>query len=203
MGNLCRHSAAFYPALVEARHGEESALACVIRCASDDDGATRKFACFALGNAAFHSSDLYAALEPGAPPLCSCLANDSDEKARANAAGALGNLARNGGGLAAALVAAGAPGCSSPRRARTPRPGLGASRSSRWARWRPGAPCAASSRLSRCGRRCLRRSRPRTSRATLRRGSIRRACGRSCRRRRRTLLYRGAGRLFYREGSSS
>ena len=81
----------------------------MIRCASDDDGATRKFACFALGNAAFHSSDLYAALEPGAPPLCSCLANDSDEKARANAAGALGNLARNGGGLAAALVAAGAP----------------------------------------------------------------------------------------------
>ena len=57
----------------------------MIRCASDDDGATRKFACFALGNAAFHSSDLHAALEPGAPPLCSCLANDSDEKARANA----------------------------------------------------------------------------------------------------------------------
>ena len=52
---------------------------------------------------------MYAALEPGAPPLCACLANDSDEKARANAAGALGNLARNGGGLAAALVAAGAP----------------------------------------------------------------------------------------------
>ena len=68
------------------RHGEDAALACVIACASDDDGAARKFACFALGNAAFHSSDLYAALESGARPLCACLAGDADEKTRANAA---------------------------------------------------------------------------------------------------------------------
>jgi fused-like protein len=95
--------------LIEVRHGEDAALACVIACASDDDGAARKFACFALGNAAFHSSDMYAALESGARPLCACLAGDADEKTRANAAGALGNLARNGGALAASLVAAGAP----------------------------------------------------------------------------------------------
>ena len=145
VGNLCRHSAAFYPALVEARHGEESALACVIRCASDDDGATRKFACFALGNAAFHSSDLYGALEPGAPPLCACLANDSDEKARANAAGALGNLHGTAGPGAGRQ--AGALRCWSPRGG-TPRPvhygcavffgHIGSLE-----------PCAASSRLSR------------------------------------------------------
>ena len=169
MGNLCRHSAAFYPALIEARHGEESALACVIRCASDDDGATRKFACFALGNAAFHSSDLYGALEPGAPPLCSCLANDSDEKARANAAGALGNLARNGGGLAAArrtppgapralVAAAREDAAAGPRRIALFSLGTLAAWSAvrRVLEVEPRA------------RRCLRRSRPRTSRATRR-----------------------------------
>ena len=53
-----------------ARRGERARLRDTMRVGRRRR-ATRKFACFALGNAAFHSSDLYAALEPGAPPLCS------------------------------------------------------------------------------------------------------------------------------------
>ena len=89
----------------------------------------RKFAAFALGNAAFHSSLLYPDLEPGIAPLVALLRQGrkerkrrgggdraaaglvvtNDGKAAANAAGALGNLARNSPLLARALAEAGAP----------------------------------------------------------------------------------------------
>lgn len=58
----------FYEAL--EKHG---LLAAVIRCAQDEDANTRKFACFALGNAAFHSAALYPALRPAIGPLMACL----------------------------------------------------------------------------------------------------------------------------------
>jgi fused-like protein len=83
-------------------------------CASADPG-TRKFASFAVGNAAFHSSELYAELSVCMRPLSTALAlpppsslpppsaqteaewSSADEKTRANAAGAVGNLIRNSG----------------------------------------------------------------------------------------------------------
>ena len=46
LGNMCRHSAYFHTAL--DRHG---LLPPLIQCCTDEDKATRKFACFAIGNA--------------------------------------------------------------------------------------------------------------------------------------------------------
>ena len=55
LGNMCRHSAYFYTAL--DRHGLLPPL--IQRC-TDDDRSTRKFACFAIGNA-------------GELSICACL----------------------------------------------------------------------------------------------------------------------------------
>ena len=74
----------------------------------DEDPATRKFACFAVGNSCFHSSRLYPALPPAIPVLLALL-QDKEQKTRANAAGALGNLVRNGGALCDVLVRHGVP----------------------------------------------------------------------------------------------
>jgi fused-like protein len=76
----------FYEAFV--RHGTLAAL--IERC-SDPDRTTRKFACFAIGNAGFHSDALYRPLRAAIPPLVALLA-DEEDKTRANAAAALGNL---------------------------------------------------------------------------------------------------------------
>ena len=46
LGNMCRHSAYFYAAV--DKHG---LLAPLIQRCTDKDRATRKFACFAIGNA--------------------------------------------------------------------------------------------------------------------------------------------------------
>lgn len=102
VGNICRYSDYFYEAL--ERHG---LVAAVIRCAGDDDANTRKFACFALGNAAFHSGALYPSLRAAIKPLITCL-QEPLEKTRSNAAGALGNLVRNSDLLATALTELGA-----------------------------------------------------------------------------------------------
>lgn len=58
-------------------------------CCSDPDKHTRKFACFAVGNAGFHNDRLYEYLRPVLVPLVELL-KDDEEKIRANAAGALG-----------------------------------------------------------------------------------------------------------------
>ncbi|KAL0040863.1 hypothetical protein WJX79_007871 [Trebouxia sp. C0005] len=76
----------------------------VLRC-TDEDIATRKFACFAIGNAGFHNSSLYEALRASIGPLVSLL-HDREDKTRANAAGALGNLVRNSGLLCRPLIEA-------------------------------------------------------------------------------------------------
>ena len=89
IGHMCRHSDFFYEHLLK----HELIPAC-IACCSDGDSATRKFACFALGNAAFHNDKLYPVLR-GAIPAVVGLLRDKDEKTRTNACGALGNFARN------------------------------------------------------------------------------------------------------------
>jgi fused-like protein len=104
VGNLARHSAQFYPQLRRC-----NVLAPLLDCCRDQHHATRKFACFAVGNAAFHSDTLYVPeLRVGIPALVALL-GDNDEKTRANAAGALGNLARNSDACVDALCAARAP----------------------------------------------------------------------------------------------
>jgi hypothetical protein len=101
-GNLCRHSAYFY------RHLEvHDFITPIIKCCSDSDSATRKFACFAYGNAAFHDGTLYKKLAAGIPSLVAAL-YDRETKTRVNAAGALGNLARNGDQVVAQMIHAGA-----------------------------------------------------------------------------------------------
>lgn len=96
----------------------------VVLCA-DPDAAARKFACFAVGNAAFHNEELYASLAPALDALVQAL-DDAEEKTRANAAGALGNLVRNSsalsgdlarcGGVSALLRVAARDTSASPRR---------------------------------------------------------------------------------------
>ena len=57
----------------------------------------------AVGNAAFHSSQLYTPLTACIPPLKLAL-DEADEKTRANAAGAIGNLVRHSAELAPHLA---------------------------------------------------------------------------------------------------
>lgn len=58
---------------------------------------------FIVGNAAFHSKELYGALAPCLRPLTAAL-SDPDEKTRANSAGAIGNLVRNSGELSGLIA---------------------------------------------------------------------------------------------------
>lgn len=88
---------------VVARAGRRSVADHLARLCADPDPSTRKLACFAVGNAAFHSNTLYAHLAPAVAPLVMAL-GDPNERTRANAAGALGNLVRNGGSLSGDLA---------------------------------------------------------------------------------------------------
>jgi hypothetical protein len=81
IGNLSRHSAVFYPHILK-----HNILPPLMDCCRESSPHARKFACFAVGNAAFHSDALYQALRPCVPWLTSLL-RDGDEKTRANAAG--------------------------------------------------------------------------------------------------------------------
>lgn len=102
LGNLCRHNDRLYPFL--ARDGVLDRL---IALCQDPDRSTRKFACFAIGNAGFHTAALYPALRPAVAPLVELL-HDEEDRTRANAAGALGNLLRNSAELVPNIVEAGA-----------------------------------------------------------------------------------------------
>lgn len=101
-GNLCRHSAYFYQHL-----DANDIIPPIIERCSDPDSQTRKFACFAFGNAAFHNDSLYRKLAPGISSLVASL-YDKEIKTRINAAGALGNLARNGDSLVRDMINANA-----------------------------------------------------------------------------------------------
>lgn len=102
IGNMCRHSAYFYKHLLQTGLID----AAIERC-KDPDRNTRKFACFAVGNAGFHNDSLYESLRPCVPLLVGLL-KDPEEKTRANAAGALGNFVRNSSKLCKDLIDYGA-----------------------------------------------------------------------------------------------
>ncbi|CAH0476804.1 unnamed protein product [Peronospora belbahrii] len=97
IGNLCRHSTLFYHHLItplDEHSATDTVLDGMIRALSDSENYVRRFACSAIGNAAFHSSELYNALRRAIPLLVQNL-HDGTEKTRSNAAGALGNFVRN------------------------------------------------------------------------------------------------------------
>ena len=102
IGNLCRHTQFFYEKLL--KHG---LIQAAIECCRDSDRNTRKFACFAVGNAGFHNDILYEHLRPCVVLLVELL-KDPEEKTRANAAGALGNFVRNSNALCKDLIKHGA-----------------------------------------------------------------------------------------------
>lgn len=102
LGNLCKHSNFFYDALCQYQLVREV----VARC-GDEDTATQKFAAFAVGNAAFHSDQLYSHLKAAIPALV-VLLKSQDEKTRQNAAGAISNFVRNGNALCKQLISDGA-----------------------------------------------------------------------------------------------
>ena len=102
IGNICRHSAFFYDALLA-----NGLISSAIQCCRDPDRNTRKFACFAVGNAGFHNNRLYEHLRPCVRYLVELL-RDPEEKTRANAAGALGNFVRNSEELCGDLISCGA-----------------------------------------------------------------------------------------------
>ena len=87
-GNMCRHSGFFYDALL--RHSAVGAL--IDRC-GDDDHATRKFATYAVGNAAFYSDALYPSLRPCIPYLTELMSvRERDRLRRVNESGVVGVL---------------------------------------------------------------------------------------------------------------
>ena len=102
LGNLCRYSDAMYTSIDEL-----DILPPLIKLCKDEDRSTRKFACFAIGNAGFHSDALYRGLESAVPLLVNLL-EDEEDRTRANAAGALGNLVRNSSLLVPAMLEANA-----------------------------------------------------------------------------------------------
>ena len=130
IGNLCRHSDKFYSSLSvqipvdppnklssppasfssyspsPSKKNYRNVLSCLIKCCAHKDASISKFACFAVGNAAFHSSTLYPLLVHSLEPLGTAL-KSQDEKTRANAAGAIGNLVRNGNQLCKHIVESG------------------------------------------------------------------------------------------------
>jgi fused-like protein len=115
VGNLCRHSTLFYSEFVsplaspsDALFNSVTVLDGLIACLNDTDPYVRRFACFAIGNAAFHTNDLYKHLEHAIPLLIKNL-QDEEEKTRSNASGALGNLVRNSDELCGALCVYEAP----------------------------------------------------------------------------------------------
>lgn len=68
IGNLCRHSDYFYQTLLQ-----NNLINLAIQCCQAKDKNVRKFACFAVGNAGFHSSKLYKHLRPCVPLLIALL----------------------------------------------------------------------------------------------------------------------------------
>jgi len=102
LGNLCRHSDKLYSEM--SKHNVVDPL---IALCGDTDRSTRKFACFAIGNAGFHNATLYPVLRPAVGPLVELL-GDEEDRTRANAAGALGNLLRNSDELVPEVLDAGA-----------------------------------------------------------------------------------------------
>jgi fused-like protein len=103
LGNMCRHTDFFYE---EIRNN--GLIPPLLKCCYDNDRMTRKFACFAIGNAAFLNNKLYEYFKPIITRMVELLM-DSEPNTRANSAGALGNFVRCGDTLVQEILTARAP----------------------------------------------------------------------------------------------
>ncbi|KAM0954436.1 putative protein kinase ULK-Fused family [Dioscorea sansibarensis] len=103
IGNMCRHGPYFYGPLAINK-----IIDLLIDRCSDTDKRTRKFACFAVGNAAYHNDILYEDLRRCIPQLTKLLLSVEEDKTKANAAGALSNLVRNSNSLCEDIISQGA-----------------------------------------------------------------------------------------------
>ncbi|KAK2168619.1 hypothetical protein LSH36_15g02117 [Paralvinella palmiformis] len=83
-------------------HGQKL-LSGLVDCLKDEDPNVRKSCTYAIGNAAYHTGDLYRKLGVAVPPLVKLL-DDPVAKTRANAASALGNLTIHSSDLSPALL---------------------------------------------------------------------------------------------------
>ena len=75
----------------------------LFNCCYDADKATRKFACFFIGNAAFLNDKLYESFRPIIPRMVELL-SDPEDNTRANSAGAIGNFVRCGDALCRDII---------------------------------------------------------------------------------------------------
>jgi len=111
LGRMCKRSETFQANLLQHLPGRgrtaRNPLQMLITACDDVDAETRKLACFAIGNAAFHNDLLVHDLAVVVPRLVHLL-DDPDKKTRANAAGAIGNLVRNSSLLNEDLLEVGA-----------------------------------------------------------------------------------------------
>ncbi|XP_076434866.1 serine/threonine-protein kinase 36-like isoform X2 [Babylonia areolata] len=87
LGNLMKYDSQLYPVLAQ----REKILQGLVACLKDGDGNVRKGAVYAIGNASYHSGQLYPRLKAAIPALVQLL-RDTHTKTRANAASACGNL---------------------------------------------------------------------------------------------------------------
>lgn len=98
IGNMCRHTDFFYDEIKN-----NGLIPALLNCCYDPDRITRKFACFAIGNAAFLNDKLYENFRSIIPKLVDLL-QDPEDNTRANSAGALGNFVRCGDSLCFDIV---------------------------------------------------------------------------------------------------
>ncbi|RUS86280.1 hypothetical protein EGW08_005972, partial [Elysia chlorotica] len=87
LGNIMRHDSQMYAVLRQ----RDAILNGLVQCLQDVDSNVRKCAAYAVGNASYHSGDLYPKLRPAIPLLVELL-RDPVTKTRANTASACGNL---------------------------------------------------------------------------------------------------------------
>ena len=80
----------------------------VIDALKSEDKICRKYACFALGNIAYHNEAIYSYLLTSIKYLVEAL-DSEDDGTKANAAGALSNFTRNSDTLCGELIKHGAP----------------------------------------------------------------------------------------------
>ncbi|KAL8605032.1 hypothetical protein ACOMHN_018834 [Nucella lapillus] len=98
LGNLMKYDTQLYPVLLQ----REKILQGLVACLKDADGNVRKGAVYAIGNASYHSGQLYPRLKTTIPALVELL-RDPQTKTRANAASACGNLGMHSAVLCAEL----------------------------------------------------------------------------------------------------
>jgi hypothetical protein len=100
---MAKNSDYYYPVI------KKYYLSAIVCCAGCADAQVRKQSFFAIGNSAFHSSELYEGLKGSLGHLVQGF-EDSDERVRFNAVAAVCNLAKNSGGLVPALLELGLMG---------------------------------------------------------------------------------------------